>query len=74
MLDRVGEQLELSAEHIGGIDDTDVTFQPSVTDLTGYNATNRTSLLQVLMGALGSDAVLLKGECRGGTYRADSWR
>jgi predicted ATP-dependent endonuclease of OLD family len=56
------ERLELSAEHIGGIDDTDVTFQPGVTVLTGRNATNRTSLLQALMGALGSEYVSLKGD------------
>jgi chromosome segregation ATPase len=61
------ERLELSAEHIGGIDDTDVTFQPGVTILTGRNATNRTSLLQALMGALGSDAVSLKGDAEEGS-------
>jgi recombinational DNA repair ATPase RecF len=44
------EQMELSATNIGGIDDTDVTFQPGVTVLAGRNATNRTSLLQALMG------------------------
>jgi chromosome segregation ATPase len=60
------ERLELSAEDIGGIDNTNVTFQPGVTVLTGRNATNRTSLLQALMGALGSDAVSLKGDAEEG--------
>jgi predicted ATP-dependent endonuclease of OLD family len=56
------EQMELSATNIGGIDDTDVTFQSGVSVLAGHNATNRTSLLQALMGALGSDAISLKGD------------
>jgi chromosome segregation ATPase len=56
------EQMDVSATNIGGIDDTDVTVQPGVTVLAGRNATNRTSLLQALMGALGSDAVSLKGD------------
>jgi chromosome segregation ATPase len=60
------ERMDLYAEHIGGIDDTNVTFQPGITVLTGRNATNRTSLLQALMGALGSDAVSLKGDAEEG--------
>jgi predicted ATP-binding protein involved in virulence len=44
------ERLELSVEDIGGIDHIDVTFQPSVTLLTCRNATNRTLLLQALLG------------------------
>jgi septal ring factor EnvC (AmiA/AmiB activator) len=60
------ERLELSVADIGGIDNTNVTFQPGVTVLTGRNATNRTSLLQALMGALGSDAVSLKGDAEEG--------
>jgi chromosome segregation ATPase len=60
------EQLELSVADIGGIDNTNVTFQPGVTVLTGRNATNRTSLLQALMGALGSEHVSLKGDAEEG--------
>jgi chromosome segregation ATPase len=53
---------EIHAENIGGIDDTTVSLSPGVTALTGRNATNRTSLLRALMGALGSDRVSLKGD------------
>jgi DNA repair exonuclease SbcCD ATPase subunit len=53
---------EIHAENIGGIDDTTVSLSPGVTALTGRNATNRTSLLRALMGALGSDYVSLKGD------------
>jgi chromosome segregation ATPase len=51
----------LAAENVGGITETEVSFTPGVTVLTGRNATNRTSLLQALMAALGSDQVSLKG-------------
>ncbi|GAA0454486.1 chromosome segregation protein SMC (plasmid) [Halococcus dombrowskii] len=53
---------EIHAENIGGIDDTTVSLSSGVTALTGRNATNRTSLLRALMGALGSDRVSLKGD------------
>jgi DNA repair exonuclease SbcCD ATPase subunit len=53
---------EIHAENVGGIDDTTVSLSPGVTALTGRNATNRTSLLRALMGALGSDHVSLKGD------------
>jgi DNA repair exonuclease SbcCD ATPase subunit len=53
---------EIQAENIGGIDETTVSLSSGVTALTGRNATNRTSLLRALMGALGSDRVSLKGD------------
>jgi DNA repair ATPase RecN len=53
---------EVSVQNVGGIDDTSVTFQPGVTVLAGRNATNRTSLLQAIMAALGSDRASLKGD------------
>jgi hypothetical protein len=53
---------EIQVENIGGIDETTVSLSPGVTALTGRNATNRTSLLRALMGALGSDGVSLKGD------------
>ena len=60
---QTSEQLaEIQAENIGGIDETTVSLSPGVTALTGRNATNRTSLLRALMGALGSDRVSLKGD------------
>jgi chromosome segregation ATPase len=61
------EQLaEVRVENIGGIDETSVSFSSGVTSLTGRNATNRTSLLRALMGALGSDRVSLKGNTNEG--------
>lgn len=52
----------ISAENIGGIRSTQVSFDPGVNVLVGRNATNRTSLLQALMAALGSDSVSLKSD------------
>ncbi len=56
------KDIQIRAENIGGIDRTDLAFSPGVTALTGRNATNRTSLLQAVMAAFGSDAVSLKGD------------
>jgi len=52
----------IRAENVGGIDETDVEFRPGVNVLTGWNATNRTSLLQAVMAALGSGRASLKGD------------
>lgn len=56
----------LSVDDIGGIDKTEVSFQQGVTILSGRNATNRTSLLQAIMAALGSDQVSLKADATEG--------
>jgi chromosome segregation ATPase len=53
---------EVSVQNVGGIDDTSVRFEPGVTILAGRNATNRTSLLQAIMAALGSERASLKGD------------
>ncbi|ADB62952.1 Kinetochore-Ndc80 complex, subunit Spc25 (plasmid) [Haloterrigena turkmenica DSM 5511] len=58
----VSRSTTLSVTNIGGIDETEVTFQNGVTILAGRNATNRTSLLQGLMAALGSERVSLKAD------------
>jgi DNA repair exonuclease SbcCD ATPase subunit len=60
--DAVESTASVVAENIGGISETDVTFSPGVTVLTGRNATNRTSFLQALMAALGSNNVSVKGD------------
>lgn len=52
----------LTAENIGGIEQTTVDFSPGVTILVGRNATNRTSFLQTVMAALGSERVTMKGD------------
>jgi septal ring factor EnvC (AmiA/AmiB activator)/copper chaperone CopZ len=56
------EQVSATVENVGGIAETEVTFDPGVTILTGRNATNRTSFLQAIMAALGSDQVSLKSD------------
>ncbi|SFS90333.1 archaea-specific SMC-related protein [Halostagnicola kamekurae] len=56
----------LTVDNIGGIDTAEVTFQEGVTVLSGRNATNRTSLLQAVMAALGSDQVSLKADAEEG--------
>ncbi len=64
---------ELQAKNIGGIDETTVEFRPGVTILEGRNASNRTSLLQALMTALGSTDVSIKADASYGevTLRID---
>ena len=52
----------LAVENVGGIDRTQVELPHGVTVLAGRNATNRTSLLRSIMGALGSDDVSLKAD------------
>ncbi|NHN60707.1 MULTISPECIES: archaea-specific SMC-related protein [Halorussus] len=56
----------LHAENVGGIDETDVELSPGVTVLAGRNATNRTSFLQAVMTAMGSDETTLKGDAEAG--------
>ena len=53
---------EVRVENIGGIDETTVTLRPGVTVLSGENATNRTSFLQAIMAAMGSNQATLKGD------------
>ncbi|MFH5800668.1 archaea-specific SMC-related protein [Haladaptatus sp. CMAA 1911] len=64
--DQAVNQVNLSVHNIGGIDETEVSFSPGVTALTGRNATNRTSLLQAIMATLGSDQSSLKGDAEEG--------
>ena len=63
---KVEQTVQLEVENIGGIEQTEVIFNPGVTILTGRNATNRTSLLQAIMGGLGSERVSLKGDADSG--------
>jgi len=55
-------EAKLEVRNIGGIDETTITFEPGVTVLAGRNATNRTSLLQAVMAAVGSEAVSIKAD------------
>ncbi|AEM59311.1 Kinetochore-Ndc80 subunit Spc25 (plasmid) [Haloarcula hispanica ATCC 33960] len=51
-----------TVEKIGGIDETTVEVPPGVTVLRGRNATNRTSFLQAVMSAHGSEWASIKGD------------
>lgn len=68
-MNHVDTELEVATvevRNIGGIDETTVRLPPGVTVLTGRNATNRTSFLRAVMGALGSDDVPLKADADSG--------
>jgi DNA repair exonuclease SbcCD ATPase subunit len=60
--EQLTDSAHFSVENIGGIDRTAVDIPPGVTVLTGKNATNRTSFLRAIMGAMGSQRVSLKGD------------
>jgi len=61
--------VSLEAENVGGIERTQVAFEPGVTILVGRNATHRTSLLQAIMAGLGSERASLKGDADEGRVR-----
>jgi len=64
-------QVSLTAENVGGIERTEVEFEPGVTILEGRNATHRTSLLQAIMAGLGSERASLKGDADEGRIRLE---
>jgi DNA repair exonuclease SbcCD ATPase subunit len=53
-------------ENVGGIESTAAELEPGVTVLTGRNATNRTSFLQAIMAACGSENASLKADAEAG--------
>ena len=57
----------VEVRNVGGIDEATVSLSPGVSVLSGRNATNRTSLLQALMAALGSRQSSLKGDAEEGS-------
>ncbi|WP_224337624.1 archaea-specific SMC-related protein [Haloprofundus halobius] len=57
-----GEAARFTVRNIGGIDETTVEIPPGITVLAGRNATNRTSFLQAVMAAMGSERSSLKGD------------
>jgi uncharacterized coiled-coil DUF342 family protein len=57
-----GEAATFTVEKIGGIDEATVEIPPGVTVLRGRNATNRTSFLQAVMAAHGSEWASVKGD------------
>lgn len=54
--------ISIAVENIGGIETSEHDFTSKTTILAGRNATNRTSLLQAIMAACGSENVTLKGD------------
>jgi len=56
------DEISVEISNIGGIDSIEQTFQQGVTILAGRNATNRTSLLQAVMAAFGSEKASLKAD------------
>lgn len=61
------DPVRVKVQNIGGISETEVTFSPGVTIFAGRNATNRTSFLQAIMAALGSNQVSVKGDADEGS-------
>ncbi|RKD93249.1 archaea-specific SMC-related protein, partial [Halopiger aswanensis] len=62
----VPREAQLWARNIGGINETTVELDSGVTVLAGQNATNRTSLLQAFMAALGGESASLKADAEEG--------
>lgn len=54
------DDITVRIENIGGIQNQQVSFDSGVTVLSGPNATNRTSLLRAIGGALGGTAGVLR--------------
>jgi DNA repair exonuclease SbcCD ATPase subunit len=64
-------ELSVAASNIGGIDETTLSFEPGVTVLAGRNATNRTSFLQAVMAAFGSENASLKADADEGVVELE---
>lgn len=64
------DEVEVEVENLGGIDHCRLTLTPGVTVLEGRNATNRTSFLRALGGALGGDTVTIKRDADEGRVTA----
>lgn len=63
--------VSVQVENVGGIEATEIDLSPGVTVLSGRNATNRTSFLRAIMGALGSHDVSLKAGAESGRIELD---
>jgi DNA repair exonuclease SbcCD ATPase subunit len=62
----IRDTAEFEISNIGGIDHSTTSLQPGVNILTGENATNRTSFLQAIMAACGSQRATLKADAEQG--------
>ena len=65
--DRTASMALIEIENIGGIDRATEEFEEGITVLAGRNATNRTSFLQALMAAAGSERASLKADASEGS-------
>ncbi|UHQ99234.1 chromosome segregation protein SMC (plasmid) [Natrinema zhouii] len=61
----------VSVRNIGGINRCEMEFGSGVTVLTGQNATNRTSLLSAIAGALGGSTASLKSDTEEGNVQLE---
>ena len=61
-MDATSDGATFAVENIGGISTATVELRPGVTLLVGRNATNRTSFLQAIMAAHGSDWTSIRGD------------
>lgn len=61
----------VTVEHIGGIDHCELSVSPGITVLTGRNATNRTSFLRAVSGALGGSVATVKSDADEGAVTLD---
>jgi septal ring factor EnvC (AmiA/AmiB activator) len=67
--ERAAEAVDIEITNIGGIEHAEATLEPGITLLSGRNATNRTSFLQAVMAACGSEEATLKADAEEGTVR-----
>jgi len=67
-----GTELAVHVRNLGGIEESTVRLHQGVNVLSGRNATNRTSFLRALIGALGSDGVSLKADADSGTVTLET--
>jgi len=61
------KDVSVTVRDIGGIDEAQIDLKPGVNVLAGRNATNRTSFLQAIMTAIGSNDVAIKGDADEGS-------
>lgn len=63
--------VDLRIENIGGIESLEANFTPGVTILSGSNASNRTSALEAIAAAIGSNQASLKSDAAEGTVEME---
>lgn len=61
------QRITIQANNIGGIDESTLEITNDTAVLVGRNATNRTSMLQAIMAACGSENVTLKSDADTGS-------